>query len=277
MHRHKLPLAVILGLTLSLGGCATLKQLLAAAFQQPSLNFQTARVRDINFTGAGLDLVFRVENPNEFGVRFTSVGYDLKIDGRQLASGTTPKGIQIAPGGSSEVVLPFDLRFADFGQALLALYERDTVPWDINGHFAFDTPVGPLRLPYQQQGTLPVPKLPELQISGARVSGLSLTSATLAVDLEVRNNNQFALPLDQVAYGMKISGQPVGTGQVSTSGLRAGGTTRVTLPVKISFLSAGSAVQKAIQSGQIDLGLEGKVRAGPVDLPLTLKQRVPLR
>ncbi len=263
----------VLGLV-SLSGCAFLTALLADVISRPTLHFERAELKNISFDGLTLGLHWRVDNPNDVGIKLASIGYGLTIDGHALARGENNRGLELAPNGSSQVELPLSVRFVDLGQALAALYQKREVPWGADGHFGFGTPAGVIKVPFQTQGKLPVPRLPRLHLAGARVTNLTLTGATLQVDVDVANQNNFPLPLGALDYRLQAAGRQVATGQTRPPSVAASQTGRITIPVRIDFARAGRALYDALRSGEVDLALDGTLGAGPLKMPVQLRRRV---
>jgi len=233
-------------------------------------------VKNVSFTGLTLETTFRVDNPNGFGLDLSSLGYALEIEHHPLTKGNLNRGLEVAAGGSSNITLPFTIDFSDASQAIGAVLQKTKIAYGVSGHFGFDTPAGPVSVPFEHDGTLPVPKLPRVQISGAHVKGVGLMGADLEVQVAVDNPNTFPVAVDSLHYALTVSGKDVGSGDAHPPKLPASGKGSLTLPVHLSFTSAGRAIYDAIQSGRLDLGLTGSLKAGPVKLPLHLRRTVDL-
>src|SRR4051812_7282993 len=82
-------------------GCATLKQLLSAAFVPPTLTFQSASLADVNLEGVTLNLNYAIDNPNPVAIDLAQVQYALAVEGKHVVSGTPPQGLHLAANGKS--------------------------------------------------------------------------------------------------------------------------------------------------------------------------------
>ena len=270
---------LLLSLVLSFGlpGCAALRRLLSEVVQPPTLHFEGAKVREISFVGAGVDLSWAVRNPNEFGLSLASLSYTFKVNGKRLAEGRAEKDLEIAPAGESRITLPFDVRYQEAANILTKFYRKDEVGWRITGHFGFQTPAGVLEVPYDQKGTLPVPKLPTLRLAGVRAESLSLGGAGLAVEVDLENPNRFPLPGAGLDWSLTLGSRPVGQGRTSSTPLAAGTKERLTLPVRIDFANSGQALYDSLRSGEIDVGLSGTLEVGPISLPIDARRTLKVR
>lgn len=278
MQRPRSPILVAGLVTLLTGstGCALLRDLLASSVRRPSLHFIGARVQSASLEGATLNLRFRVDNPNAIGLRLASIGYGLVLDGRRLARGQTERGLEIAPGGASEVELPLAVRWVESGQALASLFQKREVPWTADGHFGFATPAGELRVPFEESGRLPLPRPPRFGLASARLESLSFSGATLQVVLEVRNDNGFALPPATLDYHLRLAGREVASGRAATPTVAGSGRGQLSLPVRLDFSRGGRALYDLLRSGEVDLGIDGSFQAGALRLPVQATRRVRL-
>ncbi len=275
----RLLLAACLVYTLSVlsGGCAHIQRLLGSLFDRPTLHFQAANVRDLSLGGLTLDLIWKVENPNDVALRLDKLSYAFDIDGRRLTSGVQPKGIEMAARSSSSVSLPFEVRFVDLAGSVLSLLQRDEIDWKAEGSMGFETPAGMLNLPFSREGSTSLPSLPEVELAGASVSNLSLSGVTFNIELGLHNPNAFPVPLDGLSYALRVAGQDVASGNARPPRLEANRHASFSIPVRLSFAETGQAVYHAIQSGSADVGIRGELASGPLDLPLDLSRRVNLR
>jgi LEA14-like dessication related protein len=263
-------------LVATLPGCATLSRLLGQVLEKPKLAFDHASVKTLSLDGLTLDTVWRVDNPNGFGLDLSRLGYALSVDGHPVAKGDAPGGVHLPAKGTGMVTLPLSFRFQDLAGTLTDLMNRKTLPYRVSGRFGFDTPVGGVEIPFDHQGTVPVPRLPGVRIEGARIANLSLTGATVEVRLAVTNGNAFPLAIDRLAYAARVAGSQVGTGQLTPGRLPASGTRVLVLPLTVHFASAGRAVYDALRSGHLAVGVKGSLDAGAVHLPLDLARTVNL-
>lgn len=262
--------ALLATLVLGASGCSALSAMLRRSVRQPTLAFQAVALRDASLSGLSLDTVWRLENPNTFGLSLASLDYALFVDGRQVVAGAPPRGLQVPARGSTELRFPADVRFEDLGAVVETFLTKDTAAWRVEGHVGVKTPVGVLRLPLAHEGTFEVPKVPVVSLSAARITALSLTGATLELPVTVTNRNSYPLPVAALSGRLSISGQDVASVSLDQLGTIEGGATRtVPVPINVSLLSSASAAARAIRSGQAPVQLVAFVQSG--------SQRIPIR
>jgi LEA14-like dessication related protein len=271
----KRSLFILLALSVvTLSGCATLKKL----FKKPSITFKTARLSSASLSDATVDVIYEVRNPNTFGLSLAKVDYAFFVEGKQVVAGAPRKGIQLKPRGSSELVFPANVRFADIVPAVETFLTKDVANFKVQGSVGIDTPVGILSFPLEKEGTFEVPKLPNVQFESPRISNVSLSGATVEFPLTVTNRNSFPLPVAGIVGDLKVAGASVGTLSTGDLGMLDGrGTRQVTLPLQINFLRAASAANALRSGGNAQVRLDGRLTSGTQSLPLNLNQLLQFR
>lgn len=232
-------------------GCEVLSDYL------PTVAFDRLDVQSVDWEGADADFVFTVNNPNPVEIKLARFDYALSFAEVSWLEGDDPDGLLLGASGGSELALPLSLEFASLYDVVQATRGLDTVPFGLEGSFGFDTPAGIVDLPYDADGGFPALRTPHFDFSKVRVQDLNLTSATVAIDLNVDNEHGSNLIFQNFDYAVKMSGTQVGTGFVADLGTVMGAETgTLSVPIEIDFLSVGTAVYEAITTGQVDLGLK---------------------
>jgi LEA14-like dessication related protein len=243
-------------------------------FREPSVDFKDASLSDVSLAGATVNLTLTVHNPNRQGISLAESDYKLSIAGKQLVAGKPAAGLRIAAGGSSDVVLPAQIKFADIGDSISAVLQQEQLPYRAEGHIGVSTPIGVLPLGFSQEGTLPLPRMPTISLQAPRIAELSLTHATLDVPLTLNNPNAFPLPLGSVVGDLSIAGSPVGRIASPELGLVASRQTRtVAVPVTVRFAEA-LAAGRALREGRAHVALDGKLSSGGASVPVHVERDV---
>jgi LEA14-like dessication related protein len=192
--RWTLRLSVLL-LAWVIGSCAWLGQLTSGGFQKPSLAYKSVSLSDVSLSGATVDVVTTVTNPNAVDLSVAEVDYRLSVDGHPVASGKPPAGIQIPARGSADVTLPATVQFAELGQALSTFLTQDSAKYKAEGTVGLNTPVGIVRVPMSHEGTFPVPKIPAISLGVPRITHAALDQATVELPLVLTNRSPYPLPI----------------------------------------------------------------------------------
>jgi LEA14-like dessication related protein len=271
MPTMKRSLLVLLALSLlTVTGCATLKKL----FKKPRVTFKTARLANASLSDATVDVVYQVDNPNTFGLSLAKVDYAFFVEGKQVVAGSPRKGLELKPRGSSELVFPANVKFADIVPVVQTFLTKDAATFKAQGSLGIETPIGVITFPLEQEGTFEIPKIPNVQFEPPRISNISLTSATVEFPLNITNRNSFPLPIARIAGDLKVAGASVGNLTTPDLGMLDGkGTRQVTLPLTINFARAASAAT-ALRGGNAQVTWSANVTSGSQNLPLNIGQLV---
>jgi len=249
----------------------------------PRLSFQDVEVESIDFRGMDTQFVFAIDNPNPVGLSVASFTYDLDLGGNGFVDGDSADGLALPAGGTADFMLPVNIVFADVIALVSNLGDASEVPFSLQGEFGFQTPLGILKVPYQEEGMLPVLRAPKVQLQGVRVDSFRplQNSAVLAVDIDVTSKGGNELSLRQFDYGLSLAGESVATGLVQElATVGAGETQTVTLPIELNLLGLGSSIVTAIRDkGPLQVGLTAGTTVGTPfgPLPFNVDEQASLR
>lgn len=264
------PLALLCALT-ALPGCKKFPDLGGIDVKQalPTVRWDRMRVDHVDFEGLDVAFVFDVDNPYPVDMRLASFTYDLDLDGTGFLDGTSSDGLDVPASGSSKVRVPAHLGFADVVQLVGGLKGRDAVGFALKGDLAVDTPLGPVSVPYERQGDIPVLKAPGIEPKAVRLGSVELLQnrATVEVDVALTNHaTSDAYGLHGFAYGIELGGKRVIDGALADLSVAAGATEVRTIPVTLNLLQLGTAVANAVtQKKPVDVRLDADLQ---VDTPL---------
>ncbi|MBK7861303.1 MAG: LEA type 2 family protein [Archangiaceae bacterium] len=263
----------LLALLIIVPGCAELTQVLQAAFQKPRLTFKTARLSNVAFDSLTLDTVWLLENPNAIGISLARSDYKLSIEGKQVVAGAPPHGLNIPAGGTTELVFPASIKFADLFPLASDLANREFAKYRVEGVVGVQTPIGVLDFPLSYENQFEVPKVPKVELQPPRITKLSFQGTTVEFPIAITNKNSFALPLSGVTGALSVAGHEVGKVNTPDLGrLEGKGTRVVSIPLQFDLINGASAVVAAVQGGTANVGLSAKLQAGNSSVPIDVSQ-----
>ena len=258
-----------------LASCSLLQSVASSAFERPSLAFRDVKLDHIDFTGADVNLLFDVTNPNSSGLDLGAASYALAIEGHQVAVGSPPKGLQVPGKGTATVTLPAHVVWDQLAPALEAVLSRKSLAYKASGTLGVNSPIGLLTLPLEHEGVIEPPHLPSVSLQAPRIVSLGFTGARLSLPLKLTNPNAFPLPLGAVDGTVEIEGARVGrVALAQPPALGASSEQTLELPLDISFVSTGLAVASALKAGAAHIKLDGTLRSLGASFPLHLDQHV---
>ena len=134
---------VIAGLTLVLGGCASLPENIIS---KPEVQLRDVQVVGLGFKNQTFLLSFDIHNPNPFPLPVNHVSYGVRLDGQRFASGQTPSEISVPASGDSQFAISVELDLLATAPQLLSIVRdgvRAEVPYDLEGQLGIDIPFTP--------------------------------------------------------------------------------------------------------------------------------------
>lgn len=242
----------------------------------PKVAFDRLDVKEVSFTDISTDFVFLVHNPNPVKVGVARFDYEFGLEGIDLFSGDNANGFKLQPEGTSELALPIDLVFEETWKTVQATKGEDRVDFQVAGKFGFDTPIGPVDIPYEEEGGFPALRTPKFRFDALRVTQVALAGATLEIDLGVENEHGSQLFFDNFAYGIELENRDVASGLVQTFDVDGASEGTVTIPFVMDFAQVGNAVIDALTSGgpvQVGLGASVDVDTPFGVIPLSVDER----
>ncbi len=266
-----IPLAVLL-----LTGCAAVQPLLRTP-SAPRAEIIAAELTDLSFDSAELSATIEVENPNAFGVTLAAIDYALTIEEAVPLSGRADKNLAIAAEGTSAVVLPVRVSYGELYRSVTALRDKTETTYRLELTPLIEVPViGPVELPLQASGSIPLLRLPQVAFGGIEVSRLGLTGMELAIAFEVENPNPAAIRFEAVPYALEIAGHRVLSGTLDDGEVIGGSETiQQRLITEVRWIDAGLGVRDLIVAeGRVPYRFDGSLTFA-TDLPFVGSTTVP--
>ncbi|MCX7002256.1 MAG: LEA type 2 family protein [bacterium] len=236
------------GLALLIAGCATISSW--RGIEKPTVSVRNVRITGLDFEAAQLAYDLVISNPNSVAVTFDGFDYDLQIEKTSLLRGMQTNRVNIAMNSQSRVTVPVSLGYQQVLDTVQSLSGKDDFSYALLGDVLLDVPLlGITKIPLEHAGTLPIVRLPTLDIENCAVKSLNLTGAKIDLTVRVHNPNAFALSLADMAYAFDVSGKRWAEGTTAgTLALPVKGDGSVTIPINVNFLSVGSSAYEALTS-----------------------------
>ena len=127
-------------------GCASLRP------ESPTLDFRSVALKDVALSGATIDVVLAVRNPNAFGIDIRRLAYSLYADSTLVGTGLPMGLLQVPAHDSSIVRLPVSFEYRSLGLVLVQLITQGEVNYKIKGDVTVGTPIGDFNRPFESSG-----------------------------------------------------------------------------------------------------------------------------
>jgi len=248
------------------------------AFKKPAVAYKSASLTDVSLSGATLNVVTSVDNPNPVALALAEVDYRLSIDGHPVATGKPPDGLEIPASGATDVTLPASFKFTDLGQAVATVLSKGSAGYKAEGTLGVKTPIGLVKVPLSHEGTFALPAMPGIALGTPRVTGVAIDHATVELPVTLTGKGNLPVPLQALQAAVSIGGAHIGEVSAKDLGtLEPGASRSVTLPLTVPFSGALGAAQAMLKGGSVPIALEGQLQSGPAPVPFALKTTAQFR
>jgi LEA14-like dessication related protein len=129
MHGARAALVFILGLSAAAAvpGCATL------GFEPPSLLLDKVQLEKARLSGMGIDVAFRVRNPNPDPILLEGFHYELALNGVRMGDGYYPEVTAIGPLREERILSRFELNWLSLPVSVRRVLEEESVRARVRG------------------------------------------------------------------------------------------------------------------------------------------------
>ncbi len=243
----------------------------------PLVALEGVKVEEFKFSQTLLSVSARVENPNPFPLSVAGVRFALLLEGRPAASGSVqtafaiPAAVDGVPGRGA-ITFPVAVRVSAVPGFAKVMATEKEAGYSVTGAVAFRAPAGVVEVPIAFDGTLPVPKMPKVEVLKLAMRSASPTAIVLELRVRIGNTNVFPLPSAHLDYGLIVSKKEIAraTGKLQ-SPLLTGENAELVVPIQISPLKAGKAAASFLipfKSKKVEL--KGHFEFDGVPVPLDL-------
>lgn len=261
---HAIAVIGITAAVLLAGGCESLRDAVDV-MRKPEVRIAGTELEALSFSGLTLRFDMEIRNPNPIGIGLAGFDYELQIEGNPFVSGEVRDKVTIAARDRSIIPLPVELGFAEIAQTIADLEGKEEAAYQLSSGFSFDLPVlGRVRVPVQTDGTFPVLRPPRLQVVGLRLNEISLSGASLALDLELINRNSFKVFIESLEYRFQVDKREWASGMHQARvRILENDSAGLTVPLDLDFGALGRGVYQLILGGQrLEYALEANVHVG---------------
>jgi len=255
-----------------LAGCQSLQDIAGMA-QKPTAQVVGSSIRGLSLQNAVLLFDIEVANPYGAALPLADLSYALNSNGKKILEGSIQPSGSIPARGTQVLQLPVTVGFAQVMAAFKGVKPGSVLPYTADFRISLDAPVvGKIEVPLSKSGELPIPAVPEVEVSKFEIGKLGLDQTTGIVKLQVRNTNQFPLDLKKLGMSFALGGQEVGSSRLSdAASLQAGETATLSVPLSFSPRTVGASLFNLLRGKQIAYQVSGSIEAntrfGPISLP----------
>jgi LEA14-like dessication related protein len=245
----------------------------------PSFNLVSTNLTGLNLEGVDLQFAVNVSNPYPVALPLTNLSYELISTDQSFLKGNANQLQGSIPAGGSQVIkLPVRVGFAGLMKLVSGVKPGGQIPYTAKLNLSVDAgAMGPLDLPLETSGALPIPDVPEVSVESIDWENVSLSNAKAVMKLKVKNTNSFKMGLDKINYAVQLEGSEVAKSQLNTQKSLATGEEGIfEIPIEFKPLDLGMGVFNMLKSNSFNYSLKGDMKMstefGNFDIPLNVKK-----
>lgn len=265
--------AVALLLMLSLlAGCQSLQDIAGMA-PKPTARVVGTSLRGLTLQNAVLLFDVEVSNPYAASLPLVDLSYALGSGGKKFLEGSVRPSGSIPAKGKQVIQLPVTVGFAPVISTLKGVKPGAVLPYTADLRLGVDAPaIGRLEVPLSKNGELPIPTVPEVEVTSLEIGKLALDRTTATLKLKVRNTNQFPVDLKRLGLSVALAGMEVGSSRLSdAASLQGGQSGTISVPLSFAPRTIGASLVNFLRGQQIAYQVSGSIEAGtrfgPISMP----------
>jgi LEA14-like dessication related protein len=136
-------------------------------FKEPDIQLDHAVVQGIDLTGGNLDLVVKVQNPNNFTLQGTKLQVGFDVEGSHLGDVTYDSDFTVSENGTTTITLPLRFGWSGVGSAVRVALRSGDLPYTMKGQASIKLPGGlSTSVSFTHEGRAPLTRAGTIAIPG---------------------------------------------------------------------------------------------------------------
>ncbi|MGD8943224.1 MAG: LEA type 2 family protein [Desulfobacterales bacterium] len=142
-----------------LTGCAGVGQ----RMEPPRVKLANIRPESMNLLETVFEVQLRVFNTNETPIRITGVESEIELNGKAFAFGVSESDVEIPAYGTELLPLRVYSSVFDIIKSAVGMRNQEQLQYRIKGKLRLGAGAFPSALPFDSEGTISLPDIPELK------------------------------------------------------------------------------------------------------------------
>lgn len=115
---------------------------LGGNFREPDVRLDRAVVRGLGLAGGNLDLIIKIQNPNNFTLQADKLEVGIDVEGSHLGDITYEDDFAVTQNGETTLTLPLRFGWLGVGSAVRAALGYGDLPYTMKGQATLKLPGG---------------------------------------------------------------------------------------------------------------------------------------
>jgi LEA14-like dessication related protein len=111
-------------------------------FREPDVRLDRAVIRGVGLAGGNLDLIVKIQNPNNFALQADKLEVGIDVEGSHLGDITYDDDFAVTQNGETTLTLPLRFGWFGVGSAVRAALGYGDLPYQMKGQATLKLPGG---------------------------------------------------------------------------------------------------------------------------------------
>ena len=236
---------IILMLVVATTACSSLQGFVKDNLKEPEVTYKSISMGELTQDKIELKPTFSIANKNSYSIPVDGLKYELSFNQKSMLKGATDKVGNLPANQSKEIALGIDLTKETLASFKDLLLKEGRIDYVIKG----EVEVMGLSFPFEKSSTL---YKPTVSLGRLEIKSSSFKQVDMIVNLIVKNDNDFTMPLDMLSYTVKTGNQQLVAGDLKEQKIQQG-TNTLQIPVSIQLGQLFSSMFSLLQNPQLPL------------------------
>lgn len=232
----------------ALTGCANFS--MNDVYQPPTFAYENTQFERIDWTSLSGRSLVSINNSNRYSLPVNQLGIEVWLEGEPWLNFNNTAINGLAAQQSTPLDVSWTMVFDELAQRASGAYQAGEAKLSIRLAPTLQVPLlGAQTMNWQQEFTVPVPKLPTMNVTAWRLESISFTQLTMGLDLAINNPNKFALNARNLNVDIQNNGRSLIQSGLAPLSLAADGEGNAKTSVTLSFADLGLTLVSALRTG----------------------------
>ena len=259
------------GLAAMVLGCAggQVKETGPGAYAKPALEYRGIRFDDQSFSGMNVMFRFELVSKDKRAATLKECPYTLELEGFDPIKGVVTPGGQLGEGAQISVETTVAVPWPADKAEVQAFLGKKKLIYKFLLECRIDAEGGEVNAAASDSGSIPLPKLPELTVSGANAERFGRSDIRLNFELSFVNENPFKVRVDKIVYKITVEGKVLSEGSLPVVE-SISPSTEASYDISTGTLSGAASreILRLVSKPSLAYHLVGQVFMGEFEIPV---------
>ncbi|HUU01350.1 MAG TPA: LEA type 2 family protein [Myxococcota bacterium] len=247
----------------------------AADYAKPRLEYRGIKFSDQSFSQMNVAWKFELISEDKLPAKISGCDYRLEMTDMKTIKGTQNPGTSLAGEQKLMVATKIGLPWPETASEVMNFLQRGRIPYSFFLECHLTGPDGEFQVSASDTGSIPLPKLPHLNVTGANAEKFSSREIRLNFEISLLNENPFNIKISKIVYKISAEGKPMSEGEMPVEEVIEP-SNEASYDISTGTLSGDEQreIVEMIKQPQIKYHLKGMVFLDGFELPIDDKGTV---